>query len=111
MKTVFILNAEGMGRGDDALGQRILTTALSKVSGPFPGLEAIVFFNGGVKLLAEGSPVLPPLAGLHDAGVELVACGTCVDHFQLRDKLKVGRVSGMDEILRLLAAAEKVITL
>ena len=64
-----------------------------------------------MKLLAEGSPVLPPLAGLAEAGVDLVACGTCVDHFELRGRIKVGRVSGMDEILGLLAKAPKVITL
>jgi hypothetical protein len=64
-----------------------------------------------VKLLAEGSPALPSLAGLEEGGVDLVACGTCVDHFQLRDRIKVGRVGGMDEILRILAEAAKVITL
>jgi hypothetical protein len=46
VKTVFVVHGEGMGRGDEALGQRILVTALSKLGGPFPDLEAIVFYNG-----------------------------------------------------------------
>lgn len=111
MKTALIVHGEGMGRGDEPLGQRILATALSKLGGPFPDLEAIVFYNAGVKLLAKGSPVLQPLAGLADNGVELLGCGTCVDHFGLRERIEVGRVGGMDEILSILAAAEKVVTL
>lgn len=111
MKTVLIVNAEGMGRGDDALGQRILKTLLGKARTAFPGLEAIAFYNGGVRLLAEGSELLQPLAVLEDAGVELIACGTCVDQFQLRERLRLGRVGSMDEILGELERAEKVITL
>jgi len=62
-------------------------------------------------LLASGSSVLDALEGLAAAGVDLVACGTCVGHFQLKDQLATGRVSDMQEIVSQMMAAEKVITI
>jgi intracellular sulfur oxidation DsrE/DsrF family protein len=72
--------------------------------------ETIVFYNSGVMLLAQGSPCMDALDGLFQAGVDLVACGTCVAHYQLRERLAFGRVSDMQEIVSLLMQAEKVIT-
>jgi hypothetical protein len=51
------------------------------------------------------------LDGLSLAGVDLVACGTCVNHYQLSQSLAMGRVSDMQEIVELLMATEQVITL
>ncbi len=110
MKTVVVVNSEGMGHGDAALGARILQTLLNKASA-LRGLEALLFYNAGVKLLAEGSSVLPVLSVLEENGVELIACGTCVDHFELREKIRVGRVGSMDDVLAEMDGAEKVITL
>lgn len=108
MKTVFVLGQEQLGVGDRELGQKALATMLRKAMGAFMELEAIVFFNSGVKLACEGSPVLVELAQLHDAGVEILPCGTCLEHYGLVPK--VGRVSDMDAILREMAAAAKVVT-
>lgn len=110
MKTVLALGHDGMGHGDGELGRKILATFLRK-SGALRGLTAVVLFNSGVKLAAEGSPVLAELHQLHDDGVDIKPCGTCVDFFQIREKIQVGVVSNMDEIISEMNAAEKVITL
>ena len=111
MKTVIVVNQDGMGHGDPELGRRILGTFLVKAPGAFPALEAVVFYNGGVRCLIEGSPFLPALSNLDERGVDLIACGTCVDAFGLREQLRIGEVGTMDQILSELAKAEKVITL
>jgi hypothetical protein len=108
MRTVVVLNQDQMGHGDRALGQRILGTFLRK-SIALRDLDAIVMFNSGVRLLAKDSPVLAELSLLQDRGVDLVPCGTCVEHYKV--ELATGRVSDMDTILRELDAAAKVITL
>jgi selenium metabolism protein YedF len=108
MKTVVVLNNDQMGQGDKGLGQKILATFLRK-SPVLKELAAIVLYNHGVKLVTEGSPVLTELAQLHEAGVELRPCGTCLDYYQL--KPAVGHASNMDEIIRELDRADKVITL
>ncbi|MCW8141921.1 MAG: DsrE family protein [Planctomycetota bacterium] len=110
MTTVVIIPSDGMGRGDDALGQKILASFLGK-AGALEGLAAVCLYNGGVKLLVEGSPALQGLAALEARGVDVVACGTCVDHFGLRERVRVGVVGTMDDIVSRLDRAAKVVTL
>ena len=108
MDTIVVMNQDQMGHGDRQLGQKILGTFLKK-SISLPGFSAIVFYNSGVKLVADGSPVLTELKLLEERGVDLVHCGTCLQHFGITPV--VGKVSDMDTILRELGRAAKVITL
>lgn len=110
MRTVVVIGTDGMGSGDRQLGLRILASFLRKSRG-IRGLTAIVLYNAGVRLAADDSPVLTELRQLHEAGVDIKPCGTCVDHFQLRDRIAVGQVSNMDEIVHELNLATRVITL
>jgi selenium metabolism protein YedF len=109
MKTVLVLNHDAMGHGDVQLGQKILATFLRKSA--VLKLQAVVLFNAGVRLAVEGSPVLAELRQLHDSGVDICPCGTCLEYFGLKDKVVVGGVSDMDTIIKELNQAEKVITL
>jgi hypothetical protein len=59
----------------------------------------------------EGSPVVDELQALNDRGVELILCSTCLDYFGLRDKVQVGIVGGMPDIIEARSAAGKVISL
>jgi len=108
MKTVVVLNNDQMGHGERELGQKILATFLRK-SPALHELTAVVFYNSGVKLIAPGSPILAELHQLHEAGVDLRPCGTCLAYYRL--EVAVGKASNMDEIIRELDQAEKVITL
>ncbi|MFM1871754.1 MAG: sulfurtransferase-like selenium metabolism protein YedF [Planctomycetota bacterium] len=108
MDTVVACNQDQMGHGDRALGQRILQTFLQK-SIALPGFTAIVFWNTGVKLVAEGSPVLAELRALEERGIDLIPCGTCLKHYGIEPK--VGKVGDMDSILAELGRAKKVVTL
>lgn len=111
MKTAIVVNHDGMGHGDADLGEKILATFFTKAARAFVELEAIVFYNSGVRCLVEGSTCLPPLSTLSEHGVDLIACGTCVDALGVRDRVRVGVVGSMDQILAELERAEKVITL
>ena len=108
MKTVVVLNNEQMGHGDRDLGHRILKTFLQKVRA-LRDLEAVVFFNSGVKLVAADSPVRAELTLLAEQGIDVVPCGTCLQHYAVEPA--VGAVGSMDEILAEMNRAEKVITL
>lgn len=110
MGTTYILNTDQMGGGDRALGLEILASCLRKLVNR-TDTDAIVFYNAGVKLLTESSPVATEISLLKRHGVELLPCGTCVGHFGLRDRLLTERVSNMDEILATIAAADKAVTL
>lgn len=108
MHTVVVLNQDQMGHGDRALGQKILGTFLKK-SIALQGLDAIVFYNTGVRLVGKDSPVLAELKMLEERGIDLVPCGTCLQQFGIEPA--VGKVSDMDTIVRELTRAQKVVTL
>ncbi len=110
MRTVIVINNDQMGGGDAALGRTILANCLRKLP-RFAGLEAIVLYNAGVRLAVEGSPVATELRLLQDRGIEILACGTCVDYYKLGDRMLVDKVSNMDAILATLQSADKVVTL
>ncbi len=108
---MIVLQAEGMGRGDDAIGAKLMGSFLRTLSstGAKPG--AIVFYNAAVKLLAPGAPHLESLRALDADGVDLLACITCLEFFALTDKIAVGQVSNMREIVQRMTAATKVISI
>ena len=110
MKTVVALGHDGMGHGDAELGRRILATFLRKALA-IRGLTAIVLFNAGAKLVTPSSPVIAELRALHEHGVDIRPCGTCIDAFNLRDQIAVGAASNMDEIIAEMDRADKVVTL
>ncbi|MHB1120700.1 MAG: DsrE family protein [Bellilinea sp.] len=70
-----------------------------------------MFYTDGVKLVCQGSPVLTLLEELEAKGVELILCKTCLDYFNLTQKVKVGIVGGMPDIIEAMTKAVKVISL
>lgn len=106
-----MLTSDTLGRGDDELGARLTGSFLDVLGGPGRTPEVIALLNSGVKLAVEGSPVLNHLTALEQAGSRILACGTCLNHFELTEKLAVGQKSTMPEIVDSMLAASKVVTL
>lgn len=110
MNTMIVVTSDTLGRGDDGLGGRLAVKFLHQLTSLPDKPQVLGFYNAGVKLLAGSSPALEALKALEGEGVELIACGTCVDHFGLRDALAVGRISDMREIVTTMLASAKVLT-
>jgi len=108
---IVVVNSDSMGRGDAELGTQLIGSLLRKLWAQESKPDAVIFYNSGVKLMARSSRVLDALEGLADAGVDLVACGTCVAFFSLQDSLAVGRISDMREIAGLLITADRTVTI
>lgn len=108
---VVLVNKEGMGHAAPELQAKLLGTYLRLLveNGTLP--KAICFYTEGVKLVVEGSPVLEPLQQLEAKGVHLIICQTCLNYYSLREKVKLGIVGGMGDILAAQMLAGKVITL
>jgi len=103
------ITGETLGRGDDDLGRRLMTRFLGQLATLPKKPHVVAFYNAGVRLLVVGSAVVDVLQALEREGADLLACGTCVDHFGIRDQLAVGRVSDMREIVSAMLAADKVV--
>lgn len=100
-----------MGRGDEELGGVLVRAFFHTLGEVEPLPQTIIFFNSGVKLVVQGSPVVEDLQALKAQGIEILACGTCLGHFQLKDKVAVGEVSNMYTIAETLLSAGKVVSL
>ncbi len=111
MRNVVVIDGETMGRGSDELGRTLTAAFLRKLAASPDSPERILFYNSAVKLLAEGSPVLDAIQHLESSGVDLVACGTCVEFFDLKGKMKAGRIGSMEGIVADLMRAERVVTI
>ena len=111
MTRTVIIKSEVMGVDPPELGAKMIGSYLRKLCQADPKPSSLVFYGTGVKLLVDGSTVLDALEILRDAGVDLVACGTCVGFFELKGKLKLGRVSDMPELISLLTKSDHVVTL
>ena len=110
--TVLLVSSESMGRGEHPELGNVLIRAFFHTLGevePLP--DTIIFLNSGIKLVVEGSPVLEDLQSLLEQGVEILACGTCLDYYGLSDKLQVGQVSNMYTIAEMLLNAGRQIAL
>ena len=109
--TVVLITRNGMGSGETELQQRLVVTYLKLLleNGTLPG--AICFYTDGVRLVVQGSPALEPLRQIEERGVHLIVCQTCVNYYSLADRVQVGVVGGMGDILAAQAKAAKVITL
>ncbi len=93
-KTILI-QSEVLGRGNDELGQIIMSNFLSKLVENKEKPARLVFWNTGVKLVGEGSWALAHLKKLEQQGVEILACATCLDFFEITNKQKVGKPTNM----------------
>jgi len=103
------VTAGTMGSGDDELGALLLRSFLKTQAQLDRKPEAILFYNDAVKLCCEGSLLLDDLRALENAGIEIIACGTCLNFFELGDQLRIGRVTDMLEIASRLADAGSIV--
>jgi selenium metabolism protein YedF len=106
---VLAVQEDSMGRGDSELGAILIRGFFHTLGEVQPLPDRIIFYNTGVRLAVEGSPVLEDLQMLAGKGVEILACGTCLGHFEITDKLAVGEVSNMYTIAEALLGAGKVV--
>ncbi|MBI2988287.1 MAG: DsrE family protein [Deltaproteobacteria bacterium] len=109
--TVIVVTREGMGSGPLELQTRLLSNYLRLLLENDLKPGAFCFYTDGVKVLAEGSPVLELFQALEQRGVRLVVCKTCLDYFGLTEKLRVGLIGGMGDIQAAQVMASKVIPL
>jgi hypothetical protein len=109
--TVILMTSNGIGKANEELQVMLATKYLELLlkHGELP--NSICFYTDGVKLVCEGSPVIDQLRALESAGTRLIVCSTCLNYFNLTEKVRVGIMGGMPDILEAQIQAEKVITL
>ena len=105
---VFLLSSEGIGYGEDMLGYQILATMLESLTKRADRPAAIICWNTAVKLVAEGSPLVPHFKRLEEKGVNILLGKLCIGECELNGKIAVGKEATMDEILDLILHNEVI---
>lgn len=107
--TIVVVSSDRMGSGNDELGRVLIKGFIFAVTQLDELPAKMLFYNGGAKITCEGSDSLEDLKNLEERGVEIQTCGTCLDYYQLKDKLAVGTVTNMYSIVEAMAGASRIL--
>ncbi|WP_405729804.1 sulfurtransferase-like selenium metabolism protein YedF [Anaerotignum sp.] len=106
---VIVLSANVMGTGDEKLGTNLMKAFVFAVTKQDQLPETIVCYNTGAYLTCEGADTLEDLKALEAEGVNILTCGTCLDFYGIKDKLAVGTVTNMYEIVEVMEKAKNIV--
>lgn len=107
--TVVVLSSNQMGQGDEALGKLLMKGFVYALTEQDALPELVLLYNSGAFLSCEGSDSLEDLKLLESQGVEILTCGTCLNHYGLGEKLAVGAVTNMYEIVERMTGAKLLV--
>lgn len=107
---VVYIATDTMGSGDDALGIKLMRGFLRTWIDVDPKPWRMIFINAGVRLTTIDEEAADAVGMLEEKGVEILSCGTCLQHFSLEDRLRVGKATNMYEVIESLNLASKVIS-
>jgi selenium metabolism protein YedF len=108
-KVVVYINSHLLGEGDEALGSFLMKAFLKTLLDLDTLPSRLILVNSGVQLATEGSKVLETLQVLSEKGMEIVCCGTCIDFYELKGKMRVGVISNMYDITQSMLEADRVV--
>ncbi|WP_285518395.1 sulfurtransferase-like selenium metabolism protein YedF, partial [Thermolongibacillus altinsuensis] len=94
----YVIENNTLGQGNEVIGQKLIN-AFFNVSSDYEQVPTSIFFvNTGVKLCIDQADTVDALQKLQDKGVDIIVCGTCLDFFEIKDKLAVGRIGTMHDL-------------
>lgn len=106
---IVVIDTLIMGRGSDELGATLLKGFIYALTEQDKLPKRVIFYNSGVKLVVNNSEVLPDLESLKNDGVEIYACGACLDYYQLQPEVAIGQITNMYHIIEMMRSASSII--
>ncbi|MCG7586250.1 sulfurtransferase-like selenium metabolism protein YedF [Photobacterium sp. OFAV2-7] len=107
----YVIENNTLGQGNEVIGQKLIN-AFFNVSSDYEQVPASIFFvNTGVKLCIDQADTVDALQKLQEKGTDIIVCGTCLDFFELKDKLAVGRIGTMHDLIGIYHGQNQVISL
>lgn len=105
------VSKDQIGEGDFELGVSLLKMFFYTLTQDSNLPDCILFMNSGVKAAVENEQVVEHLKDLHEKGVEILICGTCLNFYEIANKVQVGTVSNMYDIVDTMKAVNKVVSI
>ena len=104
-----VLSANVMGSGDPKLGTALMKAFVFALTKQDQLPDTVLCYNTGAYLTCEGADTLEDLKLLESEGVTILTCGTCLDFYGLKEKLAVGGVTNMYDIVERMENAAQII--
>ena len=104
-----VLSGNVMGTGDAKLGTSLMKAFVFALTKQDQLPDTILCYNSGAYLTCEGADTLEDLKLLESEGVTILTCGTCLDFYGLKEKLAVGGVTNMYDIVERMENAAQII--
>ena len=104
-----VLSGNVMGTGDSKLGTSLMKAFVFALTKQDHLPDTILCYNTGAYLTCEGADTLEDLKLLESEGVTILTCGTCLDFYGLKEKLAVGGVTNMYDIVERMENAAQII--
>lgn len=108
---VLLITSNTLGSGDPVLGSLLMKNFLTTLLETDQRPARILMLNSGVLLAVTDADTVEALVRLEQLGVELFACGVCLDFYGKKDALAVGKVTNMFSTAENLLTAASVISL
>ncbi len=108
-ETIVVIDSDKMGDGDEEFSKTLLKGFIYALSSQDIPPAKILFYNTGVRITTEGSASIEDLKVLENAGAKIYSCGACLNNYGLSEKLLVGEVTNMYDIVSYLMEADLVI--
>ena len=108
-ETIVVIDSDKMGDGDEEFSKTLLKGFIYALSSQDIPPAKILFYNTGVRLTTEGSASIEDLKVLEKAGAKIYSCGACLNNYGLTEKLSVGEVTNMYDMVSYLMEADLVI--
>ena len=106
---VVVLSANVMGSGDEKLGKALMKAFVFALTKQDVLPETVVCYNTGAYLTCEEADTLEDLKNLEAEGVQILTCGTCLDYYGIKERLAVGSVTNMYEIVETMEKARTIV--
>lgn len=106
---VVVIDSDEMGKGDKELGEILVKGFVYSLTEMEVLPKTVILYNKGVYLATVNKNTIEDLKKLENMGVEVIACGTCVNYYGLQDKLQVGSLTNMYTIVERQLKATKII--
>lgn len=106
---VVVLSGDIMGSGDEKLGKKLMKAFIYALTSQDVLPDKVICYNRGAFLTTEDPDTVRDLQNLEKEGTVIMTCGTCLDYYGLKEKLQVGIISNMYDIVETLMNASSVI--
>lgn len=106
---IVVFSSDKMGEGDDNLGRLLIGNFIRAIKDLDLLPDKIVFYNSGVHLVSDKSPVAGQLGELEKMGVTLLVCETCAKHYSIVENISAGILSNMFEIAQAMSSAGNIV--